>query len=294
MRLSIEQLNAFYEVASERSFSAAARKLKKSQSALSIAVANLETDLGVTLFDRTGRYPVLTHNGKSLLRDAEAILQQCASMENRAYGLAAELENEVTLAIDDTIPFALLASNLNEFAHLFPFVDLNLLHPSSSYVQNLVEQKNAGLGIMCAGENYPAHINFKRLGYIVFANVVHKDHPLAKFEEVTFEQLSQYRNLVYSPLQNVLPTSEYLRGPRQWRMESYLNLIHMLSSGLGWATVPKQVLSDSKVKGELVELHLTSYPFTEWMVGVDLIWSTEHRLGKAAEWLKGALGNTPL
>ena len=48
LRLSIEQLNAFYEVASERSFSAAARKLKKSQSALSIAVANLETDLGVT------------------------------------------------------------------------------------------------------------------------------------------------------------------------------------------------------------------------------------------------------
>lgn len=294
MRLSIEQLNAFYEVASERSFSAAARKLKKSQSALSIAVANLEADLGVTLFDRTGRYPVLTHNGKSLLRDAEAILQQCASMENRAYGLAAELENEVTLAIDDTIPFALLAANLNEFAHQFPFVDLNLLHPSSSYVQDLVEHKNAGLGIMCAGENYPAHLNFKRLGNIVFANVVHKAHPLANFEEVTFEQLSQFRNLVYSPLQNVLPTSEYLSGPRQWRMESYLNLTHMLAAGLGWATVPKLLMNDEKVQGQLKELKLTSYPYTQWSVGVDLIWSSAQPLGRAGGWLRDALANTPL
>lgn len=294
MRLSMEQLHAFCEVACEKSFSAAARKLKKSQSALSIAVSNLETDLGVTLFDRSGRYPKLTTNGQTLLRDAEAILQQCSSMESRANGLAAELEGQVTLAIDDTLPFRLLASHLSRFAEQFPFVELNLLHPSSQYIQQLVEQNSAGLGIMCAGENYPSHINFKRLGTIVFANVVHKDHPLAALPEVSFEQLSQHRNLVYSPLQNVLPTSEYLNGPKQWRMESYLNLTHMLAAGLGWATVPKDLMNDAKVKGQLKELKLVSYPFTEWIVGVDLIWSSNHPLGKAAGWLRDALGTTPM
>jgi DNA-binding transcriptional LysR family regulator len=54
MRLTLEQLIAFYAVASEKSFSAAARKLGKSQSALSIAVANLEIDFGVSLFNRNG------------------------------------------------------------------------------------------------------------------------------------------------------------------------------------------------------------------------------------------------
>lgn len=294
MRLSLEQLTAFCAVAAEKSFSAAARKLGKSQSALSIAVANLEIDLGVSLFDRSGRYPLLTSHGQSLLRDAEAILQQCASMENRANSLVAELESQVTIAIDDTIPFQLLNPNLAGFAQNFPFVDLTILHPSSRYIQQLVEQGNASLGIMCAGTHYPKNIQFKRLGNIQFANVVQRDHPLANLSEVSFEQLNQYRQLVYLPLQAKLPTSEYLSGTHQWRMESYLALMNALCAGMGWATVPKQLIVDLKLQGQLSELLLASYPHTEWMVGVDLIWSSTVRLGKAGSWLRDALGLTPL
>ncbi|MEP4102161.1 LysR family transcriptional regulator, partial [Paraglaciecola sp.] len=187
MRLSIEQLTAFCAVANEKSFSAAARKLGKSQSALSISVANLEIDFGVSLFDRSSRYPVLTKHGESLLRDAEAILHQCSSMENRANSLAAELESQVTIAIDETIPFQLLNHNLTGFADSFAPVDLNILHPSSQYIQQMIEQGEASLGIMCAGTHYPKDIHFKRLGNIIFANVVHKDHPLAKLPQVNFE-----------------------------------------------------------------------------------------------------------
>ncbi|MDN6634081.1 MAG: LysR family transcriptional regulator, partial [Enterobacterales bacterium] len=55
MRYSPEALNAFVETVSAGSFSAAARRLHKSQSTVSTAIANLEDDLGVTLFDRSAR-----------------------------------------------------------------------------------------------------------------------------------------------------------------------------------------------------------------------------------------------
>ena len=60
MNPSMEQLEAFVAAAAQGSFSGAARALGKAQSAVSTQISNLEIDLGVELFDRTGRNPVLT------------------------------------------------------------------------------------------------------------------------------------------------------------------------------------------------------------------------------------------
>ncbi|AOW48278.1 hypothetical protein A4R89_01350 [Acetobacter ascendens] len=63
MNVSLEQLEAFVATADAGSFSAAARRLGRAQSAISTHVANLEVDLGLELFLRTGRTPVLTPEG---------------------------------------------------------------------------------------------------------------------------------------------------------------------------------------------------------------------------------------
>lgn len=53
-RLSLDQLRVFVQVADSGSFLAAARKLARAQSAVSYAIATLEEQLGVLLFDRSG------------------------------------------------------------------------------------------------------------------------------------------------------------------------------------------------------------------------------------------------
>ncbi|STV72818.1 DNA binding protein HpkR [Klebsiella michiganensis] len=74
MRYSPEALTAFVESVACGSFSAAARRLRKSQSTISTAIANLEADLGVTLFDRTSRQPTLTPQGEQVfeLREGDS------------------------------------------------------------------------------------------------------------------------------------------------------------------------------------------------------------------------------
>ena len=67
--VSLDQLRAFIAAADEGSFSAAARKLRRAQSVVSELVSNLEGQIGVTLFDRSGRYPVLTPEGAVLLAE---------------------------------------------------------------------------------------------------------------------------------------------------------------------------------------------------------------------------------
>ena len=71
--VSLDQLRAFIASADEGSFSAAARKLRRAQSVVSEMVSGLEGQIGVTLFDRSGRYPVLTPEGAVLLADARGI-----------------------------------------------------------------------------------------------------------------------------------------------------------------------------------------------------------------------------
>ena len=72
---NIENFRAFVLAAELGSFSAAARQMGKAQSAVSTAIANLEIDCDVLLFDRSSRNPVLTKAGEALLASAKGILR---------------------------------------------------------------------------------------------------------------------------------------------------------------------------------------------------------------------------
>lgn len=88
MRYSPESLEAFVQTVESGSFSAAARALRKSQSTISTAVANLEQDLGFTLFSRESRNPVLTENGQRALAQVKEILAASAQLDELAIRLA--------------------------------------------------------------------------------------------------------------------------------------------------------------------------------------------------------------
>jgi DNA-binding transcriptional LysR family regulator len=85
---SQEVLQAFVQAATQGSFSAAARKLGRSQSTVSAAVASLEIDLNLTLFDRTTRKPTLTPAGYVMLQRAEDILAATSRLEMAASQLS--------------------------------------------------------------------------------------------------------------------------------------------------------------------------------------------------------------
>src|SRR5471032_2253491 len=94
--VSLDQLRAFIASVDEGSFSAAARRLRRAQSVVSELVSSLEGQIGVTLFDRSGRYPALTPQGTVLLADARSIASGLDFMKARARGMAAGLEPELS------------------------------------------------------------------------------------------------------------------------------------------------------------------------------------------------------
>src|SRR3954451_15621764 len=102
--VTLDQLRTFIAAAEQGSFSAAGRKLRRAQSVVSQTLANLEGQLGVTLFDRSARCPALTEDGRALLQNARAVADQMDGFKARAKTLREGLEPELSLSIDVMYP----------------------------------------------------------------------------------------------------------------------------------------------------------------------------------------------
>src|ERR1700691_5295474 len=110
--LTLDQMRSVVAVAETGSFSAAARGLGRVQSAVSQAINTLEEVLGVPLFDRAGKTPSLTATGAVLLKDARRLIDGARALRTRASTILADVEPELTLAIDATFPNELLMASL--------------------------------------------------------------------------------------------------------------------------------------------------------------------------------------
>jgi DNA-binding transcriptional LysR family regulator len=122
--LTLDQMRTFVAVAEAGSFRAAAVRLSRVQSAVSHAIGNLEAQLGVTLFDRSGHRPTLTPEGRALLADARAILLKVDTMRARARGLGEGLELRLAIALDPQFPLGLAAAALKDLHDAYPSVSV--------------------------------------------------------------------------------------------------------------------------------------------------------------------------
>ena len=124
--VSLDQLRTFIAAVDEGSFSAAARKLNRVQSAVSGWVGGLEDQIGVVLFDRSGRFPKLTPAGVLLLADARNIVSGVDTLKARAKLMASGLETELSVVIDVFFPTAVVSTAAKAFAIRFPLTPLRL------------------------------------------------------------------------------------------------------------------------------------------------------------------------
>lgn len=113
--VSLDQLRTFIAAVDEGSFSAAARKLNRVQSAVSGWISALEDQIGVQLFDRTGRFPTLTKTGELLLADARHIVLGVDTLKARAKLMTSGVEAELSVVIDVFFPTAVVSAVAKAF-----------------------------------------------------------------------------------------------------------------------------------------------------------------------------------
>ncbi len=110
LRLTIKQLEVFVATAHDGSTRAAASRISRSQSAASASLVELESLLGVPLFDRVGRRLVLNENGRSFLPKAASLVEAAGELEHLFHGQhAAPLRVAASMTIGEHILPPLIA-----------------------------------------------------------------------------------------------------------------------------------------------------------------------------------------
>jgi len=286
MQWSLEQIRLFASVAEGQSFSAVGRQIQRAQSAVSNAIAQLEDDLGVRLFERSsGRQPRLTDEGAALLEEAREVLRQCQRLEGRALGLVRGEEVCLRLAQDEAMPYQPVLDSLEALAQQFPLLEVQLASGAQGDVARKLLEQRADLGLLFHHEHMPDALERQRLGTIEMVTVCGVGHALASVGHVDRRELARHRQLLMAPQDSHYPGGEQL-SPSVWRADSFYAMAELLMRNLGWGWLPRHVVQYPTYQNQLVEL---SSDWTPPPLVVELVCRRDEALGPAARWLAGCL-----
>jgi len=153
--VSLDQLRTFIAAADEGSFSAADRRLRRAQSVVSQTLANLEGQLGVKLFDRSARFPVLTDQGRALLADARAVAGNVDHFKARAKGLVGRLELKLSVVVDVIVSGRDFPACCGRIQEKFPATLLKQdVEARETVVQRVLDGRSA-VGVMGSRSHAP-------------------------------------------------------------------------------------------------------------------------------------------
>src|SRR3954454_7223251 len=124
--ISLRQLRAFVTVAALQSFMEAAEALHTTQPALSAQIRDLETELGLRLFDRNTRSVTATQAGSDLLRIVEKILADIGSVSAHAQDVARKNIGRVVIAALPSVASTLVPQAVVRFRAEHPGVTVTL------------------------------------------------------------------------------------------------------------------------------------------------------------------------
>lgn len=260
---TLDQLSIFAAVADCGGFSAAARRLKRSQSVVSYAIANLEDQLQVKLFERQGtRQPRLTEAGTALLMDARRVLSGLDGLRARTRALQQGVEAEVVVAVDPTVPTQVLSPLLSAFEEDFPTVDIRLHVGAIGVVHDQVARQIAHVGFGGEPNRGDGQVVLQPMGFASLVPVAAPSHPLARAQPPIPRSVArQYTQIVITDVTDQTRGRDFgVIADRTWRMTD-MGLKHELTlAGLGWGGLPYAKVARDIDEGRLVRLDLEDYP----------------------------------
>jgi DNA-binding transcriptional LysR family regulator len=294
--VSLDQLRTFIAAVDEGSFSAAARKLNRVQSAVSGWVGTLEDQIGVVLFDRSGRFPKLTPQGALLLTDARTIVAGVDTLKARAKLMASGLEPELSVVVDVFFPTSAITAVVKEFSERFPLTRLKMFVEGLGAGYQPLLDGRCSLGILATLPiNFPT-LSSERIGEFSLVMVAATNHPLARLSgKISKRELSKHIQLVLTDRSELLAGQDYgVMSPLTWRLADLSTKYAFLKDGVGWGSMPLHMIEQDLAAGTLVRLDIESIPREGWLIDVSAVHATSTLPGPAGRWLIDRIKISPI
>lgn len=264
MSFSLDLYRIFLAVAQNGSFSAAAAALFITQPAVSQAIGQMEGELGVKLFVRTGRGAVLTGEGEVLRGYVEGALGMIHRAEKHFSELSTLCAGTLKIGASDTLCRHYLLPYLNTFHDRYPSIQITVTNRTSSETVALLAENKIDLGFVNLPTPAQPNISVKELVSVQDCFVCGEKY-FSKFTcPVGFDYLGRFPILM---LEQLSSTRRYLDEffkwnnillPVQIELGSLDLLLEFAAAGLGIAAVTKEYASEYLTSGRLQVIELST------------------------------------
>ena len=183
----IRQLEYFVALAQEKHFARAAERCHISQPALSLAVKQLENELGVAIVQRGNRFRGLTHEGDIVLKWAQRVLADEETLKQELRLCSSSLSGRLRLGV---IPSATATSSLltSTFARANHDVSITDLEMPSIDMLRAIDAFELDAGITYIDNEPLDHVRTHPIGREEYVLVTPGDSPVADRSEVTWTE----------------------------------------------------------------------------------------------------------
>jgi DNA-binding transcriptional LysR family regulator len=245
--VELQQLRCFAAVASELHFARAAEKLHMAQQAVSFQIKQLESELGVKLFERTTRKVMLTMAGEAFLDEVRHIFVHLERGVEEARRADRGERGRIVVGYVKPMAYGVLPFVVKRFRNLHPDVKVVLLesNPAELETKLLAGEVDVAFNIKAIGQNGLPAYDWKTLSIEPMTVAVPRSHPLAGSRGVKLKDLSDESFILVNRKGNALLHDCFLYVCRQAgftpRIAQETDNEHLalglVSSGMGIAVV---------------------------------------------------------
>lgn len=294
MAFSSDNVVVFLAVLDHGSFSAAARALSRVPSAISMAIAHLEAELQLNLFDRSGREPRPTESARALEPQARLLAAQLQQLNGQALALTQGLEQRLSIAIAPELLASRWTTALAALAQAHPLLEVEVLAAPQEDALALLHTGRAQLALVFERPSLDGREGFQEVGNETLIAVMAPDHPVletarAEAASLSEEHLKTTRQIVVASRDLGQTDARFVYARHIWRTDNHLAALGLIEAGLGWGWQPRSLVLPRIEAGTLVQMPFAnlSNGFRLW---VDVVWSKQRPLGLGAQLFVQAMG----
>jgi DNA-binding transcriptional LysR family regulator len=238
LELKIQPLRYVLAVREEGSFHGAARRLHRSQPALSMAIRDLEERLGQPLFEKTHKGQ-LTPYGEYCLPRVRELIKHHDRLANELQHMAEGHQGRVTLATVPSVASRLMPEFLAAFVAEHPNININLHDENAEFVCRLVASGEVDLGISSMWVQDDS-LSFTSLFEDNVGVVMRRDHRLANRDSLEWQELTEERFIANGTSRLLKHTAAAsLADNNDFYISNMISLLAMLEAGSGITTLPR-------------------------------------------------------
>lgn len=264
--MDIQQLRYVIEVEKSSSITRAAKNLFMGQPNLSKAIKELELEIGVTIFRRTPKGVEPTRDGIQFLQYARGILSQMDELEN-LYKTHQQQMFKLTLSAPratyiSTTFARFLNASLKDNNQTSSSLNIHYKETNAHTVIQDVSIGESDLGIIRYQKDHESYflsllkehgLHYECIGAFTMCLMMHKDHPLATYKTISFNDLDAYIEILHGDFQDPHVTFNAVKKENElsslqkciyiYDRSSQFDLLEQVKGSYLWVSpMPKEIL----------------------------------------------------